>query len=69
MRCPMSRGGCGATLQWHEGAFCDACMKKAEEKIRRKKRAEAKCCEPCPERGDGDPVECAKWCAEVQQKS
>ena len=26
------------------------------------------CCKPCPEYPNCDPVECGKWCAEVQMK-
>lgn len=27
--------GCGRTLQWEEGAYCQSCMAEAQEKIRR----------------------------------
>ena len=33
MNCPIDRGGCGKQLKWHEGAFCDECMKQPKEQM------------------------------------
>jgi hypothetical protein len=29
MFCPQNRGGCGARLEWDDGAFCKSCMSRA----------------------------------------
>lgn len=39
MNCPTERGGCGAKLQWEDGAFCASCMTQAIEKLRKEEVA------------------------------
>lgn len=41
VNCPIKRGGCGARLEWDDGAFCKSCMAAAQEKLRIKEKEAA----------------------------